>query len=69
MPRINHLHLHVRSVERSRAFYEKYFGLREHVMHGDILFMRDADDGLDLALAPAANTRPVPGMVPFRFPP
>jgi catechol 2,3-dioxygenase-like lactoylglutathione lyase family enzyme len=67
MPRINHLHLHVRSVERSRAFYEKYFGLRDHVMHGDILFMRDADDGLDLALAPASTLDPFPEWFHFGF--
>jgi hypothetical protein len=50
-----------------RAFYEKYFGLRDHVMHGDILFMRDADDGLDLALAPASTLDPFPEWFHFGF--
>lgn len=48
---LNHIHLHVASVERAAAFYARCFGLREHVWHGDILFMRD-DAGMDLALAP-----------------
>ncbi len=51
MASINHLHLHVASVERARVFYEQTFGLREHAWHDDILFLRD-DSGLDLALAP-----------------
>ena len=48
---LNHLHLHVASVERAQTFYARHFGLRPHVVHDDILFMRD-DAGLDLALAP-----------------
>jgi catechol 2,3-dioxygenase-like lactoylglutathione lyase family enzyme len=51
MPAINHLHLHVASVERAKAFYARWFGLTPHVWHDDILFMRDAS-GMDLALAP-----------------
>jgi catechol 2,3-dioxygenase-like lactoylglutathione lyase family enzyme len=47
---LNHLHLGVDDIDRSRAFYEQ-FGFREHVWHGDTLFMRN-DDGFDLALAP-----------------
>ena len=67
MPRLNHLHLHVRSVERSSAFYSGYFGLRDHVMHGDIVFMRDAADGLDLALAPAQTLDAFPDWFHFGF--
>jgi catechol 2,3-dioxygenase-like lactoylglutathione lyase family enzyme len=48
---LNHLHLHVASVEAARAYYAGYFGLRNHVWHDQILFMRD-DGGMDLALAP-----------------
>ena len=48
---LNHLHLHVASVERARDFYAGFFGLTEHVWHEDVLFMRDGG-GLDLALAP-----------------
>ena len=67
MPRLNHLHLHVRSVERARAFYANYFGLRDHVSHGDVLFMRDANDGLDLALAPAETLDAFPPWFHFGF--
>jgi catechol 2,3-dioxygenase-like lactoylglutathione lyase family enzyme len=65
--RLNHLHLHVRSVERARRFYERWFGLREHARHGEILFLRDADDGLDLALAPAAELEAFPAWFHFGF--
>ena len=51
--RINHLHLHVASVERAADFYTRHFGFRPHVRHGEVLFMRDAAD-FDLALAPGA---------------
>ena len=51
MPALNHLHLHVRDVEASKAFYGRWFGLRERVRHGEILFVRD-ESGFDLALAP-----------------
>ena len=67
MPRINHLHLHVRSVDRARAFYTDYFGLHDHVWHGEILFMRDANDGLDLALAPAETLDAFPPWFHFGF--
>src|SRR5215813_6095427 len=67
MARINHLHLHVRSIDRARDFYARYFGLRDHVWHDDILFMRDADDGLDLALAPATALDAFPDWFHFGF--
>ena len=67
MPRLNHLHLHVRSVERARAFYMSYFGLQDHVSHGDVLFMRDARDGLDLALAPVETLDAFPPWFHFGF--
>ena len=47
---LNHLHIGVDDIDASRAFYEK-LGFREHVWHGDAMFMRN-DDGFDLALAP-----------------
>ena len=56
---LNHIHLHVASVDRAAAFYERYFGLRRQVWHGDILFMRD-QAGMDLALAPAEAVEPFP---------
>jgi catechol 2,3-dioxygenase-like lactoylglutathione lyase family enzyme len=48
---LNHLHLHVRDVAKAAGFYERWFGFREHVRHGDILFLRN-EQGFDLALAP-----------------
>jgi len=50
---INHLHLHVADVDRAAAFYGRAFGLRPHVWHEDVLFLRD-EAGMDLALAPGA---------------
>jgi catechol 2,3-dioxygenase-like lactoylglutathione lyase family enzyme len=47
---INHLHLGVDDIERSREFYE-HLGFRETVWHGDAMFMCN-DAGFDLALAP-----------------
>jgi catechol-2,3-dioxygenase len=58
---LNHLHLHVRDVERAARFYERWFGFREHVRHGEILFLRNAS-GFDLALAPGE-----PGRFPAWF--
>lgn len=63
---LNHLHLHVEDVERSRAFYERFFGLREHVRHGKILFMTD-DARFDLALAPSPHVEDLPAWFHFRF--
>jgi catechol 2,3-dioxygenase-like lactoylglutathione lyase family enzyme len=48
---LNHLHLHVASPKTSAGFYERWFGMRELVWHGDMVFMRD-EAGMDLALAP-----------------
>jgi catechol 2,3-dioxygenase-like lactoylglutathione lyase family enzyme len=67
MSRLNHLHLHVRSIDRAREFYARYFGMRDHVWHDDILFMRDADDGLDLALAPTSTFDVFPDWFHFGF--
>ena len=63
---LTHLHLHVHDVARARRFYEEYFGLRVHVWHGEILFMRDAA-GFDLALAPSAAVPPLPDWLHFGF--
>ncbi|HZZ34280.1 MAG TPA: VOC family protein [Caulobacteraceae bacterium] len=49
--RLNHLHLHVASVDRAAEYYGRHFGLTRHVWHDDILFLRD-EAGMDLALAP-----------------
>jgi catechol 2,3-dioxygenase-like lactoylglutathione lyase family enzyme len=63
---LNHLHLKVRSVDRARAFYARYFGLADHVWHGDMVFMRDGA-GMDLALAPAEAPEPMPAWFHFGF--
>jgi catechol 2,3-dioxygenase-like lactoylglutathione lyase family enzyme len=63
---LNHLHLHVRDLAKARAFYERYFAFREHVLHGNILFLRNAD-GFDLALAPAEGTGEFPHWFHFGF--
>jgi catechol 2,3-dioxygenase-like lactoylglutathione lyase family enzyme len=62
----NHLHLHARDLERSRAFYERWFGLRERVRHGEILFL-SSEEGFDLALAPDARPAPLPAWFHFGF--
>lgn len=63
---INHLHLHVKDVERSKRFYESWIGLRENVRHGEILFLR-SDEGFDLALAPDPAPQAMPTWFHFGF--
>ncbi|HLK26881.1 MAG TPA: VOC family protein [Caulobacteraceae bacterium] len=63
---INHLHLKVRAVEPARAFYARFFGMRDHVWHGEMLFMRD-EAGMDLALAPEPAAEPLPAWFHFGF--
>jgi catechol 2,3-dioxygenase-like lactoylglutathione lyase family enzyme len=48
---LNHLHLRVDSPQRAAAFYAEWFGMRQLVWRGDMVFMRDPA-GMDLALAP-----------------
>lgn len=48
---LNHLHLHVASIDDAAAFYVGHFGFHRHVVQDDgTLFLRDAG-GMDLALA------------------
>ena len=63
---LNHLHLHVRDVERAKRFYETWLGFHERVRHGEILFLR-SEDGFDLALGPAATLEAFPGWFHFGF--
>ena len=63
---LNHLHLHVLDQDRSRTFYETYFGFRERVRHGDILFLTN-QDSFDLALAPAETVESFPKWFHFGF--
>ena len=56
---LNHVHLHFASVREAAAFYETWFGMRQLVWHGDMVFMRD-EAGMDLALAPQGLKGPEP---------
>ena len=63
---LNHLHLHVRNVDHSKRFYESYFGFRERVRHGNILFLRNTS-GFDLALVPDRTPLSFPEWFHFGF--
>lgn len=63
---LNHLHLHVKDVNKSKMFYEKYFGFKEHIMHGEILFIRN-ESGFDLALCSDENEWSFPKWFHFGF--
>lgn len=63
---LNHLHLHVRNLDRARRFYESYFQFREHMRYGDILFLRNAD-GFELALVPDRRSSRFPDWFHFGF--
>ena len=49
---LNHLHLHVRDLARSEAFYGRHFGLREKWRGEGMVFLEDGA-GFDLALVAA----------------
>ena len=63
---LNHLHLHVRELERSQRFYGSYFDFREQAHHEDILFLTNTQS-FNLALAPADRVEPLPGWFHFGF--
>ena len=63
---LNHLHLHVRNLDRAKRFYESYFGFREHMRHGNILFLRNTS-GFDLALVPDREPASLPEWFHFGF--
>jgi catechol 2,3-dioxygenase-like lactoylglutathione lyase family enzyme len=63
---LNHLHLHVRNVDRAQRFYESYFGFRKGVRRGDILFLRNTS-GFDLALVPDRTPPSFPEWFHFGF--
>jgi catechol 2,3-dioxygenase-like lactoylglutathione lyase family enzyme len=63
---LNHLHLHVRDLGRSRRFYETWLGFREHAWYEDLLFLRNAH-GFDLALMPDPAPAPLPDWFHFGF--
>jgi catechol 2,3-dioxygenase-like lactoylglutathione lyase family enzyme len=63
---LNHLHLHVKNLNRARRFYESYFQFGEHMRYGDILFLRNAD-GFELALVPDRKPAALPDWFHFGF--
>jgi catechol 2,3-dioxygenase-like lactoylglutathione lyase family enzyme len=63
---LNHLHLHVRNLDRATHFYESYFRFRQHMRHGDISFLRNTS-GFDLALVPDRKPSSFPGWFHFGF--
>lgn len=54
---MNHLHLVAPDVPAARAFYERYFDYRLQTMHGDGVFLRDAD-GFLLVIDPSQGNQP-----------
>lgn len=63
---LNHLHLHVKNLDRAKRFYESYFGFRERMRIAGILFLRNAN-GFDLALRPDRTPGSFPGWFHFGF--
>ena len=63
---LNHLHLHVKNLDRAQCFYESYFRFRERIRHGNILFLRNTS-GFDLALVPDRKPSSFPEWFHFGF--
>ena len=63
---LNHLHLHVKNLDRAKRFYESYFGFRERIRRGVTLFLRNTS-GFDIALAPDRKPEPLPDWFHFGF--
>lgn len=59
---LNHLHLHVKDLEKSQIFYQNYFGFQERIRQHNILFLRNPE-GFELALMPESK----PNIFPFWF--
>jgi catechol 2,3-dioxygenase-like lactoylglutathione lyase family enzyme len=67
--RLGHLGLAVRDQQRSRRFYERYFGFDAgpaQVYEDGVLFLRDGH-GFDLALADSRTVPAMPGFFHFGF--
>jgi catechol 2,3-dioxygenase-like lactoylglutathione lyase family enzyme len=64
---LNHLHLMVKDIKRSQAFYEALFGFKEKFSYGaDLLFLQNSH-GFDLALTPTDHTQPLPKGIHYGF--
>lgn len=55
----NHIHLHVRDMNASKAFYKRWFEMVDGPDYGHIVFVRNAA-GFDLALSRDDNADPLP---------
>ena len=65
-PPLNHLHLHVRDLERSTAFYRRAFGMTIAEDLGPLRFLTDGG-GFLLALELDAEPAPMPPWFHFGF--
>jgi catechol 2,3-dioxygenase-like lactoylglutathione lyase family enzyme len=63
---LNHMHLHVKNLDRAQRFYESYFRFREQMRNGNILFLRNTS-GFDLALVPDRKASSFPEWFHFGF--
>ena len=63
---LNHMHLHVKNLDRAQRFYESYFRFREQMRYGNILFLRNTS-GFDLALVPDRKASSFPEWFHFGF--
>lgn len=64
---LNHLHLMVRDIGKSKEFYETLFGFKEKIWYGPNLLFLQNSSGFDLALTPTANPIPLPEGVHYGF--
>ena len=62
---LNHLHLHVKNLDRAKRFYESYFGFRERVRHGDPVPAKY--ERLRSGSPPDRKPSPLPDWFPFGF--
>ena len=58
-PDLNHIHLAVNDLEKSKQFYAQMLGFKDRTMHGKCLFMSN-DEGYDLALDPEVEPVELP---------
>lgn len=64
---LNHLHLHVKDLTKSREFYARYFGFEaERLNEGDFVIVANSQ-GFDLALAQDAQSLSFPKWFHFGF--
>lgn len=64
---LNHLHILVKDVEKSKKFYGDLFNFSEKVSYGpDLIFLQNSD-GFDLALTPIDESVSLPKGIHFGF--